>query len=274
MIRIGTSGWVYPHWRGPFYPRGLAHRLELAYLAARLDSVEINASFYRLQRPATYQRWFAETPDGFLFAVKGSRYLTHMGQLRNAEQGLANFLASGVLALGAKLGPMLWQLPSTMEFDAGTLEAFLALLPRTTGEAAALARKHDTRLDGRAWTTTDDDRPIEHVLEPRHASFGTDAATDLLRRHGVGLVQSYGAARWPMFEAVTARTVYVRLHGHEQLYASNYPPAALRRWAARVRAWDAAGLGVYVYFDNDGSAYAPHNAMQLRECCEPAEAAE
>lgn len=265
IVRIGTSGWSYPHWRRRFYPQGLAHRAELEFLAQRLNSVEINASFYRLQRPRAYTSWAEQTPDDFLFAVKGSRFITHLKQLRDARQGLANFLASGVLALGAKMGPILWQLPASMEFDRERIAGFLDELPRTTAAAARLARQHDERLGDRVHLQPHGDRPIVHVLEPRHASFATRPALDLLRDQGVGLVQSDGAGKWPLLRAVTADVVYIRLHGHEQLYASGYDRRALRRWATRIRGWQDEGRDVYVYFDNDGSAHAPADALTLRE---------
>ena len=138
-IRIGTSGWRYPPWRGTFYPDGLVQRRELEYLSRSVSSIEINGSFYSLQRPDSFRSWFAETPDDFLFAVKGPRFVTHLKQLRDVETPVANFLASGVLALGAKLGPVLWQLPPRMRFNPSRVEDFLALLPRTTSAAAELA---------------------------------------------------------------------------------------------------------------------------------------
>lgn len=181
-IRVGVSGWTYPRWRGDFYPKGLAHRLELAYVAARMSSVEVNGSFYSLQRPSSYTTWAEQTPDTFEIAVKGSRYITHMKQLRDIDVALANFFASGVLALGPKLGPVLWQLPPRMSFDAQRMADFFDRLPRTTGEAAGLARSHDDKVkEGRSLVDAVDELPIRHVLEPRHVSFETDEATELLR---------------------------------------------------------------------------------------------
>src|SRR3954447_36575 len=146
--RIGVSGWRYPWWRGDFYPKGLPHRLELAYAAERMTSVEINGSFYSLQRPTSYASWREQTPDDFVFAVKGGRFITHMKKLRGVEAPLANFFASGVLALGAKLGPLLWQLPPTFQYDDQRLASFFAMLPRTSAEAARLGLRHDDRLSG------------------------------------------------------------------------------------------------------------------------------
>jgi uncharacterized protein YecE (DUF72 family) len=262
-IRIGTSGWVYPPWRGEFYPRGLAHRRELEYLSRQVDSVEINGSFYSLQRPSSYESWREQTPDDFVFAVKGGRFITHMKRLGDVDAPLANFFASGVLALAGKLGPVLWQLPSTLAYDADLLAAFFDRLPRTTTAAAELAARHDERLDGRAWTTTDADRPLRHALEVRHPSFTDPAFPGLLRAHGVGLVVADAAADWPYLEDVTAEFAYVRLHGSTELYTSGYTAGALDDWAQRIRGWTAQGVDAYAYFDNDAKVKAPRDAMSL-----------
>ena len=213
-VWVGTSGWRYRGWRGDFYPSGLVQREELRYLAERLTSVEINGSFYSLQRADSFRTWAEQTPDGFVFAVKGSRYITHLLRLADAETALANFFASGVLTLGGKLGPILWQLPARLAFDAERLDAFFGLLPRTTAQAARLAAGHDERVpDDRAVTVAPVDRPIRYALEPRHPGFAEPAAVALLRRHGVALVLADSAGTWPTFESVTSDLVYVRLHG-------------------------------------------------------------
>jgi uncharacterized protein YecE (DUF72 family) len=260
---VGTSGWRYPPWRGAFYPAGLAQRRELEYLSRRVSSIEINGSFYALQRPESFRAWAGATPDDFVFAVKGGRFITHLKQLRDVETPLANFFASGVLALGAKLGPVLWQLPPRMRFDADRLAAFLEVLPRSTGAAARLATGHDERLDGRALTETDADRPLRHALEVRHESFRDPAVPALLRAHDVAMVVADSAGTWPYFEEVTAGFCYVRLHGADELYASGYTAEALDGWAAKVRAWRADGRDVFVYFDNDAKVHAPRDAIAL-----------
>jgi uncharacterized protein YecE (DUF72 family) len=263
-IRVGTSGWRYASWRGDFYPRGLPQRRELEHLASRLTALELNGSFYSLQRPTTYQRIAAETPEDFVVAVKGGRYLTHLRRLRDVRAPLANFLASGVLALGPRLGPVLWQLPPDLQYDEQLVAGFLDLLPRTTGAAAGLARDHDDKLAAdRALTTTDADRPLRHALEPRHASFGEPEAVELLRDRGVALVVSDSPGAWPCFDEVTADHVYVRLHGHTELYASGYSSRSLDAWAGRCRAWQADGRDVLVFFDNDARGRAPHDAEAL-----------
>jgi uncharacterized protein YecE (DUF72 family) len=262
---IGTSGWRYPPWRGVFYPEKLVQRRELAYLSSRMNSVEINGSFYSLQRPESYQRWHDETPEDFTFAVKGGRFITHMKRLRDVETPLANFFASGVLALRHKLGPFLWQLPPSLPFDADQLRRFFDLLPRDTKSAAALAADHDERLAGRALTETDVDRPLRHALEVRHQSFTDPAVPCVLRDHDIALVAADAAADWPYLEHVTADFTYVRLHGDTELYASGYTDEALDRWARLTRGWLDDGLDVHAYFDNDMKVRAPADAIGLAE---------
>ncbi|MDF2554380.1 MAG: hypothetical protein K0R60_275 [Microbacterium sp.] len=269
-VRVGISGWRYRGWRGDFYPAGLPQRRELEYVGERMSTLELNGSFYSLQRPESYVRWREEVPAEFVFAVKGSRYITHMLRLRDTATAMANFFASGVLALGPQLGPVLWQLPEREAFDADVLEAFLAALPRTTGEALAIAERHDERVDGRAWLRIDEDRPLRHALEPRSPSYGDPAAIAALRRHDVAMTVADTAGRWPQFLDVTGDHVYVRLHGAHDLYASGYTPEELDAWADRIRRWrdgtgapDGRPRDVYVYFDNDARGHAPHDALAL-----------
>ena len=264
-VRIGISGWRYPPWRGVFYPPGLPQRRELEYASRRLRTVELNGSFYSLQRPESYRTWAAQVPPDFLFAVKGGRFITHMKRLRDVTTPLANFFASGPLALGPLLGPVLWQLPERLAFDPALVEGFLAQLPRTTLEAAGLAARHDERLEGRAWTATDADRPLRHALEVRHAGFVDPRFTALARAYGVAVVVADTAGRWPLLLEPTAELVYVRLHGDTELYVSGYDAPALDRWAGRIRRWADEGHDVVVYFDNDVKVRAPFDAMALAE---------
>ena len=265
-LRIGISGWRYAGWRGDFYPAGLVQRRELECAASRLTSIEINGSFYSLQRPSSYAAWRADVPDDFVFAVKGGRFITHLKRLVDVEAALANFFASGLLALGPTLGPVLWQLPATVGFDADVLDDFLGRLPRSTGEAAELGKRHDDKLaEDRALTVTEADRPLRHALEFRSESFVDPAAAEVLRRHGVACVLADTAGRWPKVEADTADFRYVRLHGDAELYTSGYSAAALDDWAAKCRTWSEAGQDVFVYFDNDAKGFAPHDAMALME---------
>jgi uncharacterized protein YecE (DUF72 family) len=263
---IGISGWTYAPWRGDFYPKGLPQRRELEYAASRLTSIEVNGSFYSLQRPSSYAAWAEQTPDDFVFAVKGSRFITHMLKLGDVDVALANFFASGVLALGEKLGPILWQLPATHRFDPDRLAAFFDRLPRTTGEAARIAAGHDERLQGdRALTETVVEQPIRHALEFRSPTFDTDEARSLMRDHRIATVLADTAGRWPRVEADTADFRYVRLHGDQELYTSGYSPKALDEWASRIRGWLDAGQDVHCYFDNDAKGFAPHDAVSLLE---------
>jgi uncharacterized protein YecE (DUF72 family) len=279
-VRVGLSGWRYAGWRGPFYPAGLAQRRELAFASQAFGTLEINGSFYSLQSPRSWQAWRDETPPGFRFAVKGPRYVTHLLKLRNAQAAVANFLASGVLALGDKLETVLWQLPPQLPFDEERLAPFLAALPHDTDHARALAAGHDERMAGRTWLEPAPARPLRHALEVRHPSFEAPAFVALLRRHGVALVVADTAGMYPRMEDVTADLVYVRLHGDTALYRSGYGDAALADWARRIRAWAAGGQvddarvvsrrgparrprDVRVYFDNDVDAHAPHDAARL-----------
>jgi uncharacterized protein YecE (DUF72 family) len=279
-VRIGISGWRYPPWRGVFYPEKLTHKRELGYASSIFPSVEINGTFYSLQRPENFANWAAATPDDFVFAVKGSRFITHMKRLRNIRAPLANFLASGLLRLGPKLGPILWQFPPQMRFNPEVFEAFLRLLPRDTESAAALARRHDKRVSGRASMKIDANRRIRHAVEIRHASFVTPSFVEMLREHDVALVCADTVA-WPRLMDLTSDFIYCRLHGSEELYVSGYDDQALDQWAARVHAWcrgsepadaerviqaDAPKLparDVYVYFDNDAKVRAPFDAQGL-----------
>ncbi|HEX6794081.1 MAG TPA: DUF72 domain-containing protein [Casimicrobiaceae bacterium] len=280
-IRVGLSGWRYAPWRGVFYPRGLPQRRELEYASRHFSTIEINGSFYSLQRPEFYARWRDETPPGFLFSVKGPRFVTHMLKLRNCEQAVANFFASGIANLGDKLGPILWQLPPMVRFNADVLGPFLALLPRDTDQAAALARRRNEKVRGRARLAFGACRPLRHALEIRHETFVDEAFVDLLRRERVALVVADTAGKWPLVEDLTADFVYIRLHGDEVLYVSGYGDVALDRWARRLIAWSeggapddarcisrhpsasCAGRDVFCYFDNDAKVMAPRDAHAL-----------
>lgn len=264
LVRTGISGWRYPRWRGDFYPAGLPQREELAYAGARLSTIELNGSFYSLQRPTSYQRWYDETPGDLVFAVKGGRYITHLRRLRDVDTALANFFASGVLLLREKLGPFLWQLPERVEFDEPTLAAFLAKLPRSAGELAAIAAHHDDKVRATAYETGAD-VPVRHAFEVRHRSFDDDRFFALLHEHGAACVVSDSAGRWPCIDRPTAAFDYIRLHGHSELYASRYADRTLHRWADRCRRAAEEGRDVYVYFDNDARGHAPHDAVRLAD---------
>jgi uncharacterized protein YecE (DUF72 family) len=281
-VRVGISGWTYAPWRGNFYPHGLLHADELSYASRQVDTIEINGTFYGLQRPDAFARWYDETPEGFVFAVKGPRFITHIRRLREVETPLANFFASGVLRLEEKLGPVLWQFPPSFRFSAERLDHFFGLLPRDTEAAAALAEGRSAWLADRSWAKTAQRRELRHAIEIRHQSFLDPAFVALLRKHRVALVFADSVA-WPYAEDLTTDFVYLRLHGSEELYASGYSDEALDHFAGRIKLWtrglepndarlispDANPAGpvsrdVYVYFDNDAKVRAPVDAQSLR----------
>lgn len=279
-VRIGISGWTYAPWRGTFFPADLRQRDELHYASRQVSSIEINGTFYSLQRPTSYANWAGQTPDDFVFSVKGPRFITHILRLKNSSTPLANFFASGVLRLGPKLGPILWQLPPSLRFDPGVLDAFLTSLPRTTDAAADLATQHNEKVR-HTWHERGPNQPLRHALEVRHASFVSAGFIRMLRQQRVALVVADTAGKWPFLEDTTADFVYVRLHGDAQLYVSGYTDAALKEWARKIRVWRQGGQpsatrlagpraprrpegrDVYVYFDNDVKIRAPYDAMNL-----------
>lgn len=280
-MRIGISGWRYAPWRGVFYPKGLAQHRELEFASTQVNSIEINGSFYSLQRPSSYRSWHDATPEGFCFAVKGARYVTHIRRLKDVKTPLANFFASGVLCLEEKLGPFLWQLPPTLKYDRGLIEAFLKLLPEDTSAASRLAKLHNDKLKTRAVLRSKSTRPLRHAMEVRHASFQCEDFVSLLREHNVALVVADTAGKWPLMEDPTSDFMYVRLHGDEKLYVSGYTEPALKEWARKIRGWSQGktptrtklaaprprplhrGRDIFVYFDNDVKVHAPFDAMAL-----------
>ena len=239
-LRIGTSGYVYPHWRGGFYPARLPARAWLPFYAGVFDTVELNNPFYRLPPRASFAAWRAAVPDGFLFAVKASRYLTHLKRLKGARAPLDRLLRR-VRPLGPTLGPMLFQLPPQFHVDLRRLEAFLRGLGR---------QPHVPRL--------------RVVLEVRDASWLIPEVVDLLRKAGVALCL-HDARVQPVTGPVTAGFVYVRRHGWPGRVNGAYPDEALRADARRIRGWLADGLDVYVYFNNDGGGAAVRDALRLRK---------
>jgi uncharacterized protein YecE (DUF72 family) len=237
-IRIGCSGWQYADWRGRLYPQGLAQRRWLERYAEVFDTVEVNATFYRLAKPEAVERWIQQTPEGFLFAVKGSRYLTHMKRLRDPGQGLRRFYASiAPLAESPKLGPVLWQLPPDFRRDDERLAAWLDALP-----------------------------PGRHALEFRHPSWFVAEVYGILHAHDAALVLGDDPRRAEVPHEVTAGWSYVRLHYGHRGRRGNYSERELRAWAARIR--DLAGHGdVLVYLNNDWEGFAVANARRLQALC-------
>lgn len=280
-LRIGISGWSYKEFRGKFYPKGLAQRLELAYSSDRMNSIEINGTFYSLQSPASFEKWEAATPADFLFAIKGSKYITHQKKLNDIRVPLANFFAQGLLKLGKKAGPILWQFPPWYRFSRDRLSEFLDLLPRTMAAAAELGTENTIKKPNGSFVDLIEDVPLRYAFEPRHESFFSEDFVLLLREHNAALAFADAAGKFPYAEDITADFVYVRLHGSTELYASGYTDDELGDWARKIKSWSSGreprGVAkivpgkfhpgekrdVYAYFDNDIHSHAPHDAMDL-----------
>ncbi|HLI67968.1 MAG TPA: DUF72 domain-containing protein [Caulobacteraceae bacterium] len=258
-IRIGVGGWTFPPWRGVFYPDDLAQKNELAYMSRRLTAIEINATYYGSQKPASYRKWASETPDGFVFTLKGSRFATNRRVLAEAGESVQYFFRQGMTELGDKLGPILWQFAPTKKFDAADFEAFLELLPKT--------------VDGRA---------IRHCVEVRNDSFRAPEFAALLRKHGVPVVFA-DHEKYPALADVAGDFVYARLQTGTDDCETAYPPAALDAWAGRLKTWaeggrpddlacadpeagpDGTPREVFAFIIHEGKVRAPHGAMALIE---------
>ncbi|MGP9811697.1 DUF72 domain-containing protein [Rhodopseudomonas sp. NSM] len=255
-IRIGIGGWTYEPWRGVFYPDKLPQRQELEYAASRLTSIEINGTFYGSQKPESFRRWASEVPDDFVFSLKGPRYATNRKVLAEAGDSVKRFYDSGVLELGDKLGPVLWQFAPTKKFDEADFGAFLELLPR--------------KIDGRT---------LRHVVEVRHDSFCTPQFIALLRKHNTPVVYSEHAT-YPEIADVVGDFVYARLQKGKDDIKTGYPPKALQAWAKRFETWAAGGepddlpkvgdgkakkdkRDVFAYVIHEGKVRAPAAAMEL-----------
>jgi uncharacterized protein YecE (DUF72 family) len=284
-LRIGISGWTYAPWRGVFYPKGLVQKRELEYASRQMNSIEINGTFYSLQRPESFEKWAAATPDDFLFSVKGPKYITHMKKLADVRQPLANFFASGPLKLGKKFGPILWQFPPWLGYGRERFETFIDLLPRTSAEASALAGEHNLKKKKWIWTEAVAETDLQYAFEVRNPSFLDEDFIKLIRKKNIALVFADSAGKWPYAEDVTGDIIYIRLHGAKEIYVSGYTDEDLERWAGRIEKWQAGTeptdakkvveaaprkkkRSVYVYFDNDIKVKAPFDAMRLAEMLE------
>jgi uncharacterized protein YecE (DUF72 family) len=243
-IFVGVGGWNFAPWRGSFYPEDLTQARELHYASRQLTSIEINSTFYGLQKPATFQKWHDDTPDGFVFSVKAPRFVTQRRQLATSASSIERFLASGVLRLGARLGAINWQLAPTTQFDAQDLAAFLALLPR--------------EVEGHA---------LRHALEVRHESFDCEQAIELARERQVALVEA-GDSAYPRIQARTAPFSYLRVMGTKASAPKGYAPAALARWRERAQTLAHDG-DVFLYFISGAKERNPLAAMALLSALEP-----
>ena len=280
-IHIGISGWTFDGWRGNFYPDGLKQKDELAYASRRVRSIEVNGTFYGLLKPPAFRTWAEQTPPDFVFTMKGPKYITHVRRLKEFETPLANFLASGILGLGPKLGPILWQFPPTLPFTVERFAPFMAALPHDAARAAEIGKAHSPWLTGRTMLEPDGNFRLRHAMEGRHASFKAPEFVALARQHGIAIVVGDTAGRWPLIEDVTADFVYLRLHGDETVFPDGYTKAALERWALRFGVWSRGGQPddaalvvpaasistvprqVFAYFDNDTKETAPLDAVSM-----------
>ena len=241
QIRVGIGGWTYPPWRGTFYPDKLPHSKELEYAARQFGAIEINATFYGRQSPKSWAAWAKVVPDGFQFAIKGSRYVVTRPKLADAGEGLGVYFAQGMSALGQKLGPVLWMLAARRKFDREDIAAFFKLLP--------------AKLDG---------IPLRHVIEPRHESFRDEAFFALCRDHNVAVV--FGDDdEFPCIDADTASFAYARLQRMREEVPTGYDGAALDGFAKRARQWTKDGREAYVFMINGAKVRAPSAALALQE---------
>ncbi len=232
--RIGTSGWNYPHWKGIFYPDNIPRAKWLEYYSERFDTVELNATFYRLPKEQTFKNWNKRTPEGFLYSVKISKFITHTKRLKDCADALLKFY-SAIEHLKEKLGPILIQLPPGLKYERSMFESFCYLLNSS----------------------------YKHTLEVRNKSWLCDEAFQIMKEHGIAFCISDTAGRYPYHEEITADFVYIRLHGSKKLYASEYTESEINQWATKIRKWNKP---TYVYFDNDFNGYAVKNAHQLIQC--------
>lgn len=240
-VRVGIGGWDYAPWRATFYPKGVSQKKALAYASRQLTSIEINGTYYRTAKPEHYAAWAAQTPDDFVFSVKASRYTTHRKVLAEAGESIARFMTSGLEELGDKLGPILWQLAATKQFDPGELQAFFQLLPARLGT-----------------------RKLRHALDVRHASFLCDDYYRLARRHKIATVIT-DSPRYPNLGELTGEFVYARLMNARSEVATGYTRPALKRWAAQARQWQqgAKSGDAFIYFIDGAKERAPAAAMHL-----------
>jgi uncharacterized protein YecE (DUF72 family) len=240
-IRAGVGGWTYEPWRDNFYPKGLPHKDELKYASRQLTAIEVNGTFYSRFKPESFAKWRDETPEGFVFALKAHRFTTHRRELAGGAEGVRNFIEGGIAELGAKLGPILWQLMPSTQFERGNIESFLKLLPR---EVKGL--------------------PLRHVIDARHASFASEAYLDLLAEYDCTTVYT-DAPQFPSVPHARCELAYLRLMRSDAALATGYPPAELQRWAQGAKEWVAqsAKHQAFVFFINGAKERAPAAAVEF-----------
>lgn len=259
-IRTGTAGWVFEPWRGTFFPSGLVQKKELNYASRHLTSIEINATFRGNQKPESFARWAGETPEGFQFSIKGPQLVTHIKRLKNCEDALAGFFASGPLALGDRLGPFIWQLPPNLSFDPAAFSAFLKLLPRDIDAYLALAGKAESAKSP-PYLDANGNKTFRHAIEMRHESFDRPEVDALLREHNVARVIADTADN-PRRD-LTADFAYCRFQGPTRPDAAGYGEADIDDLAQTLATWQQSGVDTYAYFVHEDKLHAPANAMAL-----------
>jgi uncharacterized protein YecE (DUF72 family) len=263
MIRVGMSGWTFAEWRKDFYPEGLPQKKELEYASREMNSLEINGTFYALQKPATFKNWGAQVPKDFVMALKAPQFITHVLRLKDCEDPLYNFLASGPLCLGEKMGPLLWQFPSFMTLKDDRFADFIKLLPHTAKEMSAAAKKHGPKVKGRAFTKASGDYRVRHAFEFRHPSFNNKDFLAMLKEHNIAAVIHHASKESAEIEEVTADFAYVRLFGEGKKYAKGYPAKEIKEWAKTITQWSKEKKDVFAYFGTEAKAYAPFDAIKL-----------
>lgn len=265
MIRVGMSGWTFAPWRKGFYPKGLTQKKELEYASRRLNTIEVNGTFYSLQRPKSFESWYAQTPSDFVFSVKAPKFITHILRLNDAEEPIANFFASGILALKEKLGPVLWQFPPTVKLKDDRFDKFVKLLPFTRAQAEKLAQRRSDRMEGREWTSARGVRQVRHALEFRHPSFFNADFLAMLRAHGIAVVIAHGGEESLYFDEPTADFVYARMHGEGKPFTKGYPKKTLEKFADQLAEWTKGKRDAYVNFNTEAKVHSPQDAVHLTE---------
>lgn len=281
QIRIGMSGWTFEGWRGEFYPKGVTQKKELEYASRQVNSIEINGTFYSLQKPPTFQRWHDETPNDFCFSIKAPQYITHVRRLKEVEEPVANFFASGLFCLKEKLGPILWQFPPNVTLKDDRFARFMEILPMDSKSASQIAKKHSSKMDGRSVTKAEGNYPIRHAFEFRHPSFMNPEFIELMKKHQIAVVFAHsGGISSPYMEDVTSDFIYLRMHGQDEKFKNGHTPDLLDWLAERIQIWASGNQpkdaqvvcddlpkkcprDVFVYFDTEAKEYAPSDALHL-----------
>lgn len=264
---IGMSGWTFPGWRGGFYPKGTVQKKELEFASRKVTSIEINGTFYKIQKPSTFQSWYDATPQGFVFAVKAPQYITHIRRLKEEiETPVANFFASGLFRLKEKLGPILWQFPPNMMLKDDRFEKFIKLLPKTPAAASKVSKGHSSWLKGSAETSSKQVPAIRHAFEFRHPSFFNADFLGLLRENNIAVVFAHGGDEKLYIDTPTADFVYARMQGQGKEFAKGYPKKTLQDWRKQIAGMAKIGVKeAFTYFGTEKKKYSPLDALNLIE---------